>query len=221
MNRELEKGIFITGTDTGVGKTFVASILAKLIETKGIRVGVMKPVSSGGREDSEILAGSVSGKMNQDLINPVYFKKPLAPYAASELEGKLMDLEKVFHAFNELKSKNDFLIVEGIGGLLVPLKDRYLVADMIKDFELPAIIVVDSKLGCINHTLLSCEAARNRKIRVKGLIINRLSNIDGEELDVKNIELIKKFSCFDTLGIVPHKPIITDNILNIDRVIYK
>lgn len=167
-------GFFITGTDTGVGKTYVTLWLARLFAGEGLGVGVMKPISSGPRKENDALylKRKLKLKDTNHLINPIHLSLPLAPYPAARLQKRKLSLAPVFSAFAKLSKRHDCLLVEGIGGVLVPLTRTYLVADLIKDLGLPAIIVARAGLGTINHTLLTVEALRKRKVKIAGIILN-------------------------------------------------
>ncbi|GJQ59924.1 MAG: dethiobiotin synthase [Candidatus Scalindua sp. AMX11] len=201
----MEKGIFVTGSDTGVGKTVIAGALAATMKAQGLNVGVMKPVSTGARkigekfvsEDARYLK-EIAGSVDElDLINPIRLEPPLAPTLAARKTGITIKLEKVWSAFKELQSRHDFLVVEGIGGLMVPIDEDHFVADMASKMDLPIVIVCKYYLGAINHTLLTVECAKSRNLRIKGLIINML---DKENEVVTEIE---KFSHFPVLGTIP------------------
>jgi dethiobiotin synthetase len=184
-------GFFITGTDTGVGKTYVTIWLAELLKKEGLDVGVMKPISTGPRSEDDALYLKRKLKLIDPirLINPIHLKYPLAPYPAAKLEKRKLTLAPVFSAFRKLSKRHDCLLVEGIGGVLVPIKHDYLVVDLIKDLALPAIVVARAGLGTINHTLLTLEALKKRKIKIYGVI---LSGFNGKDLSEKtNAEVIE------------------------------
>lgn len=173
------KGIFITGTDTGIGKTYVACALARALRKKGISVGVMKPVCTGDKRDVEKLIYAAGIKENVESVNPVFFKHPLAPLVAARLEQKSVNSERILSAYHRLLDKYEFLIVEGAGGVEVPLKKNYFVRDMIKDFSLPALIVSRPNLGTINHTLLTVKSLKDEKIKIAGIVINHITAAKG------------------------------------------
>ncbi|MDR4505589.1 MAG: dethiobiotin synthase [Candidatus Scalindua sp.] len=206
----MEKGIFITGCDTGVGKTVIAGALAAAIKAQGINVGVMKPISTGTRgidgkfvsDDARYLKNIVDSKDEADLINPIRFAPPLAPTLAARTTGIKIKLDKVWSAFQELHRRHDFLVVEGIGGLMVPIDDHLFVADMASKMDLPIIIVCKHYLGAINHTLLTVECAKVRNLRIKGVIFNMLNN------EKEFVTEIEKYSLLPNLGTIPfHKNI--------------
>ena len=207
----MRKGVFITGTDTEVGKTIIAGGLARLFCNMGINVGVMKPVETGGKYKKGKLVGKdteylIRMSKIQDVyshINPYILQHPLAPYVAAKLEGKKIYKKKIFASFRNLMDKYDFLIVEGCGGFLVPITSNYMISDLARDMKLPIIVVTRVGLGSINHTLLTLDHARRSGIKVIGVIINKTSrNIQMSEKT--NPQIIKTFGKVPILGIVPY-----------------
>jgi len=198
----MNKGIFITGTDTGVGKTIITCGLVNVLKQKGINTIAMKPICTGGRKDIEFLIKNCIIKEDIDLINQYSFNIPSAPYVASEIEKTDIKIENILSAFNLLKEKYDIVIVEGIGGLLVPIKKNYCVCDLIKELNLPVIIVSRAKLGTINHTLLSIEYTEFIGIDIIGIIMNNSKNVSIAEKT--NPDIIKQFSDVQLLGVIPH-----------------
>ena len=176
----LKPGIFITSTDTGVGKTVIAAGLALALRARGLKVGVMKPVATGCLPEYESLISpdavflfEAAENEYPALTSPSRFRNPLSPNVAAVIENREISIEKISKAYRELQKKYDFVIVEGIGGLLVPLKKDYYVANLIRDFQLPMVVVARPGLGTINHTLLSVDAAIIRGLEVMGIIFNR------------------------------------------------
>jgi dethiobiotin synthetase len=164
---------FITGTDTGVGKTYVTAQLCNMFRRAGYDVGVMKPVATGGRADTLYLLKHTGLKDPLDLVNPIHFKAPVAPTIAVKLEKKSISIKKILSAYKKLKAiHKDGILVEGIGGVLVPLTKNYLVTDLIKELKIPAIIVTRPWLGTVNHTLLTIDALKSRRIPISGFIVN-------------------------------------------------
>lgn len=207
-------GIFVTGTDTDAGKTVVIAGLAGAIKARGINTGVMKPVASGGirkgknflSQDALFLAGSINSDDELELINPITLELPLSPLAASRLEKKEINLESIRRAYHKLRQRHDFLLVEGIGGLLVPIKKDYFVADMAAEMGLPIIIVARLNLGTINHTLLTVNEASRRGISIKGIIFNCAKNRDTGLAEKTNPDLIKELSGVPIIGTLPFDP---------------
>lgn len=190
--------IFITGTDTGCGKTVVSAALVKSFTNQGINCGYMKPISCGKKSDSDaVLIKKLCGlKDSISEINPITFSLPLSPYAAAKRAKRRLTKKgirnKLVKSFTSLSKKHEMLIVEGVGGALVPITKDYLVADLIKDLKIPTIIVARAGLGTLNHTLLTIEALRKRKIKILGIIMNGYT---GKELSEKdNAEIIEQIS---------------------------
>ncbi len=203
----MEKGVFVTGSDTGVGKTVIAGAIAAAIKAQGLSVGIMKPVASGAKEidgrlvseDVVYLKKIIDSADDDDLVNPIRLKQPIAPTIAAAKSGVQIDIDKVWKAYEELTNRHDFVVVEGIGGLMVPIDDTLFVADMACKMDLPLVIVSRDYLGTINHTLLTVEYARSRNLRIKGIIINMLK---GDDDVVREIE---KYSSAPILGTIHFK----------------
>lgn len=166
--------VFVTGTDTGVGKTVVAAGLAAAFARGGADVGVMKPVATGAPRSADALfLRSAAGSHDPlETINPVCLPAPLAPAVAARLARRPMDLARIMKAWRALSSTHECMIVEGIGGLLVPLKGRFTVADLARRMNLPLLIVARPTLGTLNHTALTVHAARAAGLTIAGIILN-------------------------------------------------
>ena len=199
----MSKAVFITATDTGVGKTIISCALGLALKKRGIDCGIMKPFQCSG-DDTDFLLRTLAIKDEKSLVNPYYAKEPISPYGAFKKERITVNLENVFSAYKELRKRHEFLIVEGAGGLLVPLKENYLVADLIRDLDIPAIIVARAGLGTLNHTLLSERYAFDYGIKVKGIIINGLRNKTLAERT--NPQTLKRFLSAPLLGLMPFIP---------------
>jgi dethiobiotin synthetase len=199
------KGLFIAGTDTGVGKTFFTCALAQALMGDGIDVGIFKPVQSGSpREDPEgdacLLRDQTGITDPLDLICPAAFKAPLAPLAASGLEGITLPPDWYLPGLIELSSRHSMVLTEGAGGLMVPITDKLLMIDIIQRINMPVILVARPYLGTINHTLLSLEALKNRRIRTLGVVVNGIT-VTSQELE--SLEFIEEFSGIPLLGTLP------------------
>ncbi len=199
----LPKSIFITGTDTGVGKTIIAGALAAALRLKKYRVSVMKPVACGSWADAIFLKKSAEVDDDLNLITPIYLKHPLSPNVSAALEKKKIDLSKIEKAHSLLQKKYDVLVVEGCGGLLVPITSDFFVIDLILKLKSRCILVSRSGLGAINHTLLSLEALRQRKIEPVGVVFNRLSGGKLTEAEKTNPAAISKIGKVQSLGMFP------------------
>jgi dethiobiotin synthetase len=196
-------GVFITGTDTGVGKTVVAAGIAAALKARGLDVGVLKPVATGGREDADLLRRASGSEDDPDLINPVFLRHPLSPNVAAELEGTGVDVGRIERTARTLSERHDLLVVEGAGGLLVPLRDDLFVADLVLRLDLPLLIVARRRLGAINHTLMTIECAKARGIAVGGVIYNDATWTGKGISEQTNPEVIERLSGVPCLGIVP------------------
>src|SRR5512138_1652089 len=169
----------MSGTDTGVGKTMVSAALARLLLLHGQQVGVMKPVTSGcierdGRlvsEDAELLAWA-AGIPVTDEVAPYLLREPIAPSAAAEKDGVRVDFGRIRDAYAALAAKYDVVIVEGAGGLMVPLSGGLLVADLVQQLSLPLLVVARPNLGTVNHTCLTCFSAKQLGLDLRGVVVN-------------------------------------------------
>lgn len=178
------KGIFVTGTDTGVGKTFISCIIAECLGKEGINVGVLKPVETGCKERKDFIVPSDGISLKKaagvndylDLIVPYRFRAPLAPFMAAQLEGKKIDIRRIKRSFLNLSKKHSFIIIEGAGGLLVPITKSYTYLNLIKNIGIPVIVVAANKLGVINHTLLTLNCLKENKINTLCVILNNTQN---------------------------------------------
>jgi dethiobiotin synthetase len=207
---KMKAGIFITGTDTDVGKTIVSAGLALVLRERGIKVGIMKPVATGcyGPEERLIspdAAFLMEAAQNEfpPLHSPSRFRNPLSPNVAAMLEKKEVDVERILKSYQKLQKHYDFLIVEGIGGIMVPLRKDYYVANLIRDMKLPIVVVSHAGLGAINHTLLTVDAAMIRGIEIKGVIFNRASIMNYSLAEMTNPKVIHDLSGVPVLGSLP------------------
>jgi len=202
----LPKGIFITGTDTGVGKTVITAALALSLKNAGLNVGVMKPIQSGsslpGMTDIEFLR-TVLGEKEPSPDDCIYsFEAPLSPHAAAALSGETIDIDRIKSAYGRLASSRDVVLVEGAGGLLVPITGDYLMADLARDLSVPLLVVARPGLGTVNHTSLTIECARIRGLAVLGVVINAFPESPGLA-EKTNPSAIKKQTGAPLLGVYP------------------
>jgi dethiobiotin synthetase len=204
-------GLFITGTDTGVGKTFVACGLAALLRESGYSVGVMKPVETGCAEtdgqpflEDAVRLKEFSGcEEPLEKICPYRLKDPLAPSVAAERSGVAIDIGLVQKLYGEISSKHDITIVEGAGGLLVPILSHYTYADLAKLLKVPVLVVAANRLGAINHLLLTLEHASCRGLRVLGYIWNNLDSQPSLAAET-NAEALRFLTAVPCVGEIPH-----------------
>lgn len=205
----MKQGFFITGTDTGVGKTLIAAALIHGIAQQGTKVIGMKPVAAGARlHDGQLLnddvekliaAGNVEAPLM--LINPYVFDLPVAPHIAAAGSGVVMSIDKIKAAFQALGELADTLVVEGAGGFLVPLNDSEDMADLALSLELPIILVVGMRLGCLNHALLTAAAIQAKGLRLAGWVANCID--PGMANPEENLASLKQRINAPCLGVVP------------------
>lgn len=205
----MTKGIFITGTDTAVGKTIVTGLLARYLREKGYKVITQKWVQTGSRVSEDInLHLKIMGlpktaiKKHLNYLCPYIFKLAASPHLAASAENRKIDIARIKKSFKFLSSEFDFVIVEGLGGALVPLDEKRLVIDIAGQLGLPVLVVAQNKLGVINHALLTMEALKQRKMKILGILFN---NYQGQnKLVLKdNPEIIGKITAGKILGVLP------------------
>jgi len=204
------KGLFFTGTDTGVGKTVVTAQVARWLRSQGQSVRVCKPVATGGRlvagsvlcEDTEQLAAAVGHAQTAEEITPWAFVEPVAPPVAARLAGKTLTLADLVGAVRANVRPDALLLVEGVGGLLCPLTERETVADLLAELGLPAVVVARRSLGTLNHTLLTLEVARGRGLPIAGVVVSETTPPHGLA-DRTNIEELQRRFDAPLLAVVP------------------
>lgn len=204
-------GIFITGTDTNVGKTVIAAGLAGALKNKGCKTGVMKAIQSGAgvrngllySPDAEFML-KLTGNIDEiGLVCPYILKEAMAPGIAAEIEGIDVDLDIIKKAYHELEKRHDIVIIEGAGGIAVPVTKKLLISDLIRFLDIPIIIVARAGLGTINHTFLTIEYAKSLGIKIIGVIIN---DYRGGIVEERNPGIIADMTGIPILGIIPHDP---------------
>ena len=206
-------GWFITGTDTGVGKTVVSAALAVLVRAAGRRAGVFKPVATGCRldvrlgltsPDAELLAVAAESVDTLETICPVRYGPELAPMVAAERAKKPVDWAAIKAAHSRISGGADWVVAEGAGGLLVPIDREHSMADLARMLGYPLVIVARHDLGTINHTLLTIEAARSRHLPIAAIVINGYRPASGTLAEETNPEVIARLSGLPIPLIVPH-----------------
>lgn len=163
--------LFITGTDTGVGKTLLTALLLTHLRSRGVHALAMKPFCSGGTGDVRLLQSLQPGEITDAEMNPYYFKKPVAPLVALKKNQLLPSLDEVIASISLVRTKSEVLLVEGSGGLLVPLGKEYMVADIIKKLSCKVVVAARNRLGTINHTLLTISALCNAGVLQKNISV--------------------------------------------------
>ena len=171
---------FVTGTDTDVGKTFVTALLTRSLRRAGLDTVAMKPVSCGEPEDTLTLKLAADSELTTEEITPVSYAAPLAPIEAAHLEGRNFDPSEILPIFERLHRTHRSLLVEGVGGWLVPLAQDYSGADLAKAMGLPVLLVVRNRLGALHHALLTLESIAAHGLTCGGIILNNLPDDDGD-----------------------------------------
>ena len=207
-------GLFITGTDTGVGKTMIAGGIADWFRRRGAGVGVCKPVATGCAsrreglvsEDAELLAYWADTRFPLEMVCPCRYAEPLAPAVAAARADVPLDWSAIERSLSEMSRSSDVMIVEGVGGILVPMDERYGVLDMAGWLRLPALVVARPGLGTINHTLLTIAALLSRNVPIAGVVINRYPGENATIAEEINPDEIRRIGRVPILSIVPDEP---------------
>jgi dethiobiotin synthetase len=206
-------GLFVTATDTGVGKTYVTALVARALCKSGRRVGAYKPVCSGAEvaadgtvswNDVTTLTAAIGGAFDSERVCPLRLQAALAPNVAARREGATIEFESLCQGARWWQGRVEILLVEGVGGLLCPLTDRQTIADLAAALDYPLLVVARLGLGTINHTLLTVEAARSRGLAVAGIVLNEaepLASLSGTE---ENPVEIERRTQVPVLGILRH-----------------
>lgn len=203
------RGLFVTGTDTGVGKTEVAAALVAGWRARGLDVAAMKPAQSGVEDglptDADRLRAAAGDADPASLVCPYSLRAPLAPAVAARLEGVEISLGRVLAAAAELSRRHAALLVEGAGGLLVPLTARETFADLAVALGMPVLVVARAGLGTVNHTALTCEALRSRRLSIAGVVLNRATAV-ADPSEPHNAAEIERLAGVRVLASLPHEP---------------
>ena len=207
-----KNGLFITGTDTGVGKTLIAGGIVFVLRQQGLKVGVFKPIASGCRaereglisDDTEFLAMCAETDYPLSVITPVTYKTPAAPITCIDMENRPIDYEALAASYRYLCDACDVVIVEGIGGAMVPIDEEHTVLDLAAEFNLPMVIVARPNLGTINHSLLTIEAVRHAGLSVAGLVISGYNAETADIAEETSPDVICNFSDTPLLAVVPY-----------------
>jgi len=203
------KSYFITGTDTDVGKTYVTAGLAAAFKKNGINVGIMKPFAAGKQEttsykskDVQILAKAANVNDDEKLVNPYFFPIPASPYTATQNLGIEVDVGIAINSFKKLKTIHDVLLIEGMGGIMTPILVDYFITNLIKDMNLETIVVCSSRIGTVNHTIMTCKMCQNFGIKIRGIIIN---NLDKQGYPINELKRdLESLTGIPVIGSIPY-----------------
>jgi len=203
------KAYFITGTDTGVGKTSIMAGLAGSMRKLGVDVGVMKPIATGNPSKTGFKSSDVAKlveiagiKDPENLVNPVFFSLPTSPYDATKFLELSVDMSLIFDQFKKLLSLHEILLVEGIGGIMTPITQNFFVADMIKGMGIETIIVTRATIGTLNHTVMTCNMCKDYGIKIRGLVINNFDE-KGTPAEKNAPATLYEITNIPILGTVP------------------
>lgn len=183
---------FITGTDTDSGKTYVTCLLLEALRRAGKNAAGFKPIVCGGRDDAIHLLNASGGDLTLDEVNPVWLKVPAAPFAAALMENRRFELNEVLLRFQDLATRFDHILVEGAGGWEVPLTEFATLADFAQRLGLPVIVVVNNRLGCLNHALLTVRNIQARGLTCAGLILNYVKD-ERDAASISNRMVLERF----------------------------
>jgi len=183
--------LFITGTDTGVGKTHTAIQLLRLLRASGTRCAGMKPICCGDRRDAELLLAAGSEGLRIEEINPVWLKTPAAPLVGSLTEGVNIDIERILAAFRALQNRVEHVLVEGVGGWLVPIRRDYFMSDLAVEMALPVLVAAQNRLGCLNHTALTVRSIAAHRLPCVGVVLSGPPD-PSDIAAVTNLDILRK-----------------------------
>lgn len=183
--------LFITGTDTGVGKTQTARQLLRLLRAAGTSCAGMKPICCGDRRDAELLLAAGSDRLTIDEINPVWLQTPAAPIVGSFVEEVNLDIEQILAAFRALQDRVEHVIVEGVGGWMVPIRSDYFISDLAAEMKLPVLVVTQNRLGCLNHTALTVRSVADYNLPCLGVVLNGVP-VPGDIAALTNADILKR-----------------------------
>ncbi len=220
LNLPKKAGLFVAGTDTSVGKTLIAGAIAKILTGKGLKVGVFKPIATGCKRswdglisnDTEFLAYCANSDLSLSTITPIGYLTPAAPIVSAAHEGEPINFDKIVAAYKDICEVSDIVIVEGIGGVRVPLTEEFDLLDLAVEFAMPIVIVARPNLGTINHTLMTIDCTRAAELKIAGVVINGYKAAESTVAEETAPEVIAKCSGADILSVVPF-----DKTVNIEE----
>jgi len=211
LNLPKKAGLFVAGTDTGVGKTLVAGAIAKILTDKRRRVGVFKPIAAGCKRnweglvssDAEFLANCANSELSLSTINPAGYVTKAVPLVSALCDGHPIDFGGIAAAYNQICQSSDMVIIEGIGGVRVPLTPEFDLLDLAVEFALPVVIVARWNRGMINHTLMTIDCIRAADLKIAGVVINSYNAAESMTADEMSERVITQYSGVEILSVVP------------------
>lgn len=197
------KSFLVTGTDTGVGKTYVSCLLLKALRALGHDVAPYKPVACGDREDPRLLREAGPEGLTLEQINPLYYKSPASPFVAARFENTAVDFDRLAEGFDALAARHEAVLVEGVGGWEVPMTATETFGDFARRLGLPVVLVVGNKLGALNHAILTVNAIRARGLDCAGIVFNSLSD-EWDAASITNRGIIEGWTGLPVLAELIH-----------------
>ncbi|NBV87442.1 MAG: dethiobiotin synthase [Verrucomicrobia bacterium] len=196
----MANGLFVTGTDTGVGKTRFCTLLLKALRSAGVDAVGMKPFCCGEREDAELLHAAAECAVPLSLINPVWLRVPASPYTASLVENRALDVDTAKGAFEQMAQAHEFVVVEGAGGWRVPLTQQLCLSDFALSTNLPVLVLVANRLGAINHTQLTVDSIRAKGGVCAGIVLNESTPESCDAASLTNRGVLEQLLTVPVLG---------------------
>ncbi len=211
LNLPNKFGLFVTGTDIRVGKTLIAGAIARILTETGVKVGVFKPIATGCHRswdgpvsyDTKFLCYCANSDLSLATITPAGYLTEAEPVVSAAREGKPIDFEKIADAYNEICEHSDAVIVEGVGGVRVPLTIEFDLLDLAVEFGLPVVIVARARGGMINHTLMTIDCVRAAKLKIAGVVINGYNAAESTMVEETAEGIISQCGVVDILSVVP------------------
>jgi len=211
LNLPKKAGLFITGTDTGVGKTLIAGAIARILADKGLKAGAFKPIATGCRsdwegmisDDTRFLAWCANSDLPLSVITPVGCRTPAAPVVSAAYDRSTIDFDKIKAAYENISQSSDIIIVEGVGGVRVPLTEEFDLLDLAVEFAVPVVIVARPNLGTINHTLMTIDCVRAAELKIAGVVVNGYDATESTVAENTAPEIIARYGNVDILSVVP------------------
>lgn len=201
----MARGLFVTATDTGAGKTRFCSLLVRALRSRGLDAVGFKPFCCGDREDALRLQEASDGSVDLALVNPVWLRVPAAPMAAAMVENRLPDIATALEAFRSLSQDRGFVVVEGVGGWRVPIARDYCLSDFARELGLPVLVVAANRLGALNHTQLTVDAVRACGAQCAGVVLNHPCPQEPDPAQVTNAGLLELLLPVPVLGVLEHE----------------